>query len=119
MGDTFSVTNSGTAQKAVLDFVFPDVSVPEPEKGATVTKETFDVIIKPTDWVNGACVISNPAIKEDSFVFLTVDPGEGKEGFQAMARACIIGGTQTNGSIQLKALNVVPEYEISVLFGVM
>ena len=123
-GQSFNVENSGTEDDAILDFTFPDLSnigggggSSEPVD-AVAKKETFDVVIKATDWVDGVCTVTNPAIEEDSFIFLNIDPGENKEAFQQMARACIVGGAQAKGSIKLKAMNVVPTYDISVQFGV-
>jgi len=110
-GDTPSVTNSGTDDNVVLDFVFP--------KTATVTKNVIDLTVPAASWKNKEFSFSNDLIKADSIVFLGLPTNTEIDMFKAVSQACISCVWQEGGYMTLCAMQTVPTIDIKLQLVVM
>lgn len=74
------------------------------------------VTIGTSQWVNNIYTYSNDEITATCPVELLPAENITAEEFKALQRANIIGGTQTDGSVQLKVMGTVPSVAIPVKF---
>ena len=82
---------------------------------SSVTKK-FTTILLGSSWSNKKYTVTNSAITATNVVELYPAPTITNEQFEALQSANVIGGTQTTGSIELKAMGDVPTIDIPVVF---
>lgn len=92
------------------------VSIGLSDIGAAAVSTQFDMTLTPSSWNGSICDINNNAIKSTSVIELLPASSITKEQYEALAGAMIVGSTQRDGQIKLKALGEVPTVDIPVTF---
>ena len=75
----------------------------------------FDVTLSASGWtVNKTYTITSPYITATSAVEILPRENKGvtREQMEALSAAMIVGGTQSNGSIELVSLDILPEIDL-------